>query len=657
MIPPTDSDPDPTTQMAWPTSRDRALSNPDPADTPGLRERNTQPFQLPSDAANNVDKTGRKKKQLLSTLSLITLTISMAGAQIAWTVELGYGTPFLLGLGLSEQLTSLVWLAGPISGLIAQPVIGAISDASRSNYRRRYWIAVSTLALVVATLGLAWCQFIAAFFVDILGIGDGDWSEERQKAVANTSIGIAVVAFYVLDFALNALQASLRNLLLDIAPPAQLNAGNAWHGRMTHLGNIAGYGFGYLPLASMPFLTRLFGEDQFRNFCMICIVILVITVAITCVSHEEVPPPPRPGGERTQTTSQLKEIVGNIYKSIVELPKPIRRVCIVQLFAFMGWFPFLFYSTLYIGQVMAAEHNQEPDKDYATRKGEFAMLLYSIVAAFSGTLLPHLANRDRKLMAHRGDDDEDAELTRLKNTVFQWKVEAAQKGKELRLPVKPFLLRNIWGGALLWFTVLTWSTFFVTTVAEATALVALVGISWSVAVWAPFAIIMELLKDMPKKRDDEPIPRRRTHQRALTGPVLSMQNPERQPLLRARSIAQYDAPEIDTRNEVPVAGGTILGIHNLSIVCPQFIVAVVASAIFKLADKSSVEPSDLSTFEAGGGTTYLGKNGVAWVLRFGGLCTLFGAVLTRMVAPTPTEKSMRRRLAEMKLLKLDSSTP
>ena len=35
-----------------------------------------------------------------------------------------YGTPFLLGLGLSEQLTSLVWLAGPISGLVAQPVIG-----------------------------------------------------------------------------------------------------------------------------------------------------------------------------------------------------------------------------------------------------------------------------------------------------------------------------------------------------------------------------------------------------------------------------------------------------------------------------------------------------------------------------------------------------
>lgn len=65
--------------------------------------------------------------------------------------------------------------------------------------------------------------------------------------VKNTSIGFAVVAFYLLDFSLNALQASLRNLLLDVTPPSQLNSGNAWHGRMTHAGNIIGYGFGMFP--------------------------------------------------------------------------------------------------------------------------------------------------------------------------------------------------------------------------------------------------------------------------------------------------------------------------------------------------------------------------------------------------------------------------
>ena len=38
----------------------------------------------------------------------------------------------------------------------------------------------------------------------------------QAKALA---IGFAVVSFYVLDFALNGLQASLRNLLLDVTPP------------------------------------------------------------------------------------------------------------------------------------------------------------------------------------------------------------------------------------------------------------------------------------------------------------------------------------------------------------------------------------------------------------------------------------------------------
>ena len=48
----------------------------------------------------------------------------------------------------------------------------------------------------------------------------------------------------MLDFALNALQASLRNLLLDITPGDQLATGNAWHGRMIHAGNIIGFTFG-----------------------------------------------------------------------------------------------------------------------------------------------------------------------------------------------------------------------------------------------------------------------------------------------------------------------------------------------------------------------------------------------------------------------------
>ena len=54
----------------------------------------------------------------------VSVLLSWLKADCLLATPLSYGTPFLLSLGLSEQLTSLVWLAGPISGLIAQPLIG-----------------------------------------------------------------------------------------------------------------------------------------------------------------------------------------------------------------------------------------------------------------------------------------------------------------------------------------------------------------------------------------------------------------------------------------------------------------------------------------------------------------------------------------------------
>ncbi|KAF7301801.1 ANK-REP-REGION domain-containing protein [Mycena indigotica] len=627
MIPPVAEPEDPTTQVPWPT-RTRVTSD---APSSTVVESNEV-----EDVAKGVLVPAKRR---LSTWDLITLSISMAGAQIAWTVELGYGTPFLLGLGISEQLTSLVWLAGPISGLIAQPVIGAISDSSTSKYRRRYWIILSTVALVFSTLILAYCEALAGFLVDLFSLGNGIWDEKRNTYAKNTAIGLAIFSFYILDFALNALQASLRNLLLDIAPASQLNSGNAWHGRMTNAGNIIGFGFGFLPLAELP-LIKLLGGSQFRKFCIICIVILVATVWITCYLHEE-QERPAVANQRGQT----KEVLENIKNAIFNLPRPIRRVCYVQLFAFMGWFPFLFYATTYVGQVMAEEIGREPDPELATRKGEFAMLIYSIVAVVSGTILPHLANRDRRLMAQQGDDDVDAELTRIRGMVRQWKIDAARQGKPLRLPVMPFLLRNIWTGALLLFTVLTMSTLFIHTVFQATIFISLIGICWSVAMWAPFAIIMELLKDLSTPPTIRP-----THSRTLSVPVQTRRgSDERQPLLRRRrSFDAYDAEQEEVPPAARVAGGTILGVHNLAIVAPQLIVAIVTSIIFQTVDGNV--PA-----EHGGEGTYFGKHGVGWVLRFGGAATLVGAMFARRVPPTPTEKAMRRRLGEMMVLREDST--
>ncbi len=140
--------------------------------------------------------------------------------------------------------TSLVWLAGPISGLVAQPLIGAISDSSLSRFRRRYWIISSTVVLLIASLMLAYTEPLADTLVNIFQGGVADWDPRRAKMVQNVAISIAVVAFYALDFALNALQGSVRNLALDITPGEQLQSASAWHARFGHIGNVVGFAIG-----------------------------------------------------------------------------------------------------------------------------------------------------------------------------------------------------------------------------------------------------------------------------------------------------------------------------------------------------------------------------------------------------------------------------
>ncbi|QRV72474.1 MFS/sugar transport protein [Ceratobasidium sp. AG-Ba] len=603
----------------------------------------------------------RTPLQPKSLLDLIALTISMAGAQVTWTVELGYGTPFLRDLGLSSTLTSLVWLAGPLSGLIAQPLIGAISDSSTSKYRRRNWVAISTLVLLFAAVGLAFAIPIATFLVSLFkprpALPELSW----HNSVRQTAIGIAIACFCLLDFALNALQASLRNLLLDVTPAEQLTTANAWHGRMIHAGNIIGFALGGMSLEKWPLLGRV-GGDQFRKLCIVTMVILAGTVWATLATQEEREKEP---DLRQRNDGRFLSVVKTIYHAAFNLPRPVRRVCYVQLCAWVGWFPFLFFGTTWMGVVMSEETGRDPDKDEATTAGDRAMLIYSVVAVAAGTILPFLASRDKRLLLpdlpvdpNNPEAADDAEMVRCRELVKQWRSEAAREGRPLKLPTMPFMLRNIWTGALLLYALLMFSTFFVKTVAAATFVIALLGICWAVACWVPFAIIMEYLKEMDDSATSNRIAAaangastsRPGHARVFSTPAHPVRRPtrsstgvrptERTALLRRYSMNMTDAEmnsnELNVEGGGSVAGGTILGIHNLAIVFPQFFVSIAASIIFNIVDGS--QQSD---------TLYLGKNGVSWVMRFAGVAVLIGAAISRRVPPTKTEKAMRKRLAEM----------
>jgi len=175
-----------------------------------------------------------------------------------------------------------------------------------------------------------------------------------------------------------------------------------------------------------------------------------------------------------------------------------------------------------------------------------------------------------------------------------------------------------------------------------------VGICWAVAIWVPFAIVMEFLKELDPSVDQPTSgPPSQSHATSSPQPRSAPNFPassnERQPLLRRPSIDSEigDIGGDAIAEPVPIAGGTVLGIHNLAIVFPQLIVAVVSSLIFRIVD--GVPGPDLKNEN-----NYLGKNGVAWVLRFGGFCTLAGAFIARKVPPTRTEKQMIQAIEDLR---------
>lgn len=88
---------------------------------------------------------------------------------------------------------------------------GALSDSSPGGFRRRFYIVLSTLLIILSTIVIAYARELASLLCSssIFG-GVGDWDPQRKERERLVAIAAGVLGFYVLDFSLNGLQASLR---------------------------------------------------------------------------------------------------------------------------------------------------------------------------------------------------------------------------------------------------------------------------------------------------------------------------------------------------------------------------------------------------------------------------------------------------------------
>lgn len=527
---------------------------------------------------------------------LILLTISIGGLQIAWSVELSNGSPYLLSLGLSKSLMALVWIAGPLTGTLVQPYVGMLSDSCRMPWgKRKPFMVGGAAATIVSLLFLAWAKEIVGGILHLFG------AEPGSSGVQVTIIVMAVIGIYVLDFAINTVQAAIRAFIVDCAPAHQQEAANAMASRITGIGNIVGYIAGY---ANLPAYLWFFGNTQFKVLCVIACIALAATIALsTTLIHERDPrkdgPPPanRPG---------VFAFFFTIFKSIKRLPPQIKRVCQVQFCAWVGFFPLLFYTSSYIGEIYVEPYLQENphmtpeelDKLYeqATRIGTFALLVNSIVSLLTNVFLPFFIAPTYDTVPVVADVP--GETDALSNSSKHGHSSVLDR---LRIP--GFTLKRAWFGSLVLFAIAMFCTVIVRSVEAATALIGLVGITWAMTLWAPWAIISAEIS-----RRDAIV--RAQKIRAAS----SARNNEDS---SSRSGA-YDGSSTESikEEEEPDQAGVILGIHNMAIAAPQIIATVGSSIIFKIWQKPRGTPGDHS---------------IAVVLALGGACVLVSSFFVSQI--------------------------
>lgn len=86
-------------------------------------------------------------KPLLSFWQILNMNLGFFGIQFSFGLQQSNMSPLYKYLGADAGSLPLLWLAGPITGLLVQPVIGALSDRTDSRWGRRtpYFLAGALL--------------------------------------------------------------------------------------------------------------------------------------------------------------------------------------------------------------------------------------------------------------------------------------------------------------------------------------------------------------------------------------------------------------------------------------------------------------------------------------------------------------------------------
>ncbi|SCO79792.1 related to sucrose transporter SUT1D [Fusarium oxysporum] len=494
---------------------------------------------------------------------MILLSFVTIGITFTWGIEMTYCTPYLLNLGLTKSNTSLVWIAGPLSGLIVQPVVGVIADES--------------------------------FTREIVGFVVTD-----DEAAKRPTIVLAVLAIYVVDFAINAVMSCSKSLIVDTLPIDKQQTGAAWSSRMSAIGHMIAYGAGAVDLLKL-FGTTL-GDTQFKQLTVISTIALLSSTSLTCWAvTERVLVASKP----TQHEGRFK-VFRQIWSTLLNLPPRIQAICWAQFWAWIGWFPFLFYSTTWVGETyfrydVPADARKSKDTLGAIgRIGSTALVMYSVITFAGAWILPmFVQSPEDNSFTHRPPQAIAGFLTRFNK-------------------VKPDLLTAWMLGHIMFAASMSLAP-FATSFRFATVLVCLCGIPWTLAMWAPSAFLgVEVNKLGGGAGSDG------TYRRISDEPDIELSE-----------ISHDDAPlQLDHGSEVDLPStastgelsGIYFGILNIYTTLPQFVGTFISTIVFAVLEPG--KSPELAGDEKKQPDPD-GPNAIAVCLFIGAMSSLVAAYVTR----------------------------
>ena len=262
---------------------------------------------------------------MMSMRQILLMNLGFFGIQYSFGMQQTAINPIYKMLGADESELPILNMAGPITGLLIQPIIGAMSDrtwSERWGRRKPYFM--------VGAIGCSVCLFLFPFV---------------------SALWMAVLLLWLLDASNNTAMEPYRAFIADRLPPSQTAKGflaqSFFAGLGITLANASMFLFEHIweGVAGSGLPYYVFGAFMLGSVCSIA------TVLVSVLSTDEIPPSPEELAElRSKKDRERFGALKEIGNAIVEMPKELRKLGLVYLFQWYAMFVYWQFISLSIAK-------------------------------------------------------------------------------------------------------------------------------------------------------------------------------------------------------------------------------------------------------------------------------------------------------------------